>query len=100
MARHYDKIKLNRKQDRRARFTDDDVCRMRELYQKGYTQSVIAGLFGASRSTVSYIVSDGARQRLAEYKRLHPPKRRTAEEARVYMRDLRKYKRSLMKGSE
>lgn len=37
-----DKIRLNRKQDRRARFTDEEVNEMRELYAKGWTQKVIA----------------------------------------------------------
>lgn len=93
-----DKIKLNRKQDRRARFTDEQVEEMRELYAKGYTQKVIAELYGTHQSTVGYIVSEKAHEHLAEYRKANPPKRRTTEESKIYMRDLRKYKRELMKG--
>jgi hypothetical protein len=95
-----DKIKLNRKQDRRARFTDEEVNEMRELYAKGWTQKVIAEHYGTHQSTVGYIVSEKAHKHLAEYRKVNPPKRRTKEEAKVYMRDLRKYKRDLMKGGE
>lgn len=98
MACPCDKIKLNRKQDRRARFTDEEVNEMRELYAKGWTQKVIAEHYGTHQSTVGYIVSEKARKHLAEYRKVNPPKRRTKEEAKVYMRDLRKYKRDLIKG--
>ena len=37
-----DKVRLNRKQDRRAKFTDEQVKEMRDLYAKGYTQKAIA----------------------------------------------------------
>lgn len=93
-----DKIKLNRKQDRRARFTDEEVNRMRELYAKGWTQKVIAEHFGTHQSTVSYIVSEKAHEHLAEYRKANPPKRRTKDEATAYMRDLRRYKRTLSEG--
>lgn len=95
-----DKIKLNRQQDRRARFTDAQVKKMRELYEQGYTQKVIAELFNASQSTVAYIVSEKARKHLAEYRKTNPPKRRTREEARLYKRNLRAYKRGLFKEGE
>lgn len=61
-----DKIRLNRKQDRRARFTDEEVNEMRELYAKGWTQKVIAEHFGTHQSTVGYIVSEKAHEHLAE----------------------------------
>ncbi len=98
MAMPCDKIKLNRKQDRRARFTDEEVKEMRELYAKGWTQKVIAELFGTCQSTVGYIVSEKAHQHLAEYRKANPPKRRTTEESKIYMRDLRNYKKTLLKG--
>ena len=91
-----DKMKLNRKQDRRARFSDEQVKEMRDLYTKGYTQKAIAEIFGARQSTVCYIVSDKAHQHLAEYRKENPPKRRTKEEACKYIRDLRTYKKKLI----
>lgn len=93
-----DKIKLNRKQDRRARFTDEEVNEMRELYAKGWTQKAIAEQYGTHQSTVGYIVSENSHKHLAEYRKTNPPKRRTKDEAKVYMRELRKYKRTLLKG--
>lgn len=100
MACPCDKIKLNRKQDRRARFTDEEVNEMRELYAKGWTQKVIAEHYGTHQSTVGYIVSEKAHKHLAEYRKANPPKRRTKDEATAYMRDLRRYKRTLSEGGE
>ena len=95
-----DKMRLNREQDRRARFTDEQVKEMRRLYAEGYTQKAIAEIFESPQSTVCYIVSDKAHQNLARYRKLNPPKRRTTEESRNYMRDLRKYKKSLFDGND
>lgn len=91
-----DKIRLNREQDRRAKFTDEQVKKMRDLYKKGYTQKAIAEIFGARQNTVCYIVNHKARNHLAEYRRENPSKRRTKEEACKYMRDLRTYKKRLV----
>lgn len=96
-----DKIQLNREQDRRAKFTDEQVKKMRELYLKGYTQKAIAEIFECSQSAVCYIVSEMAHKTLAEYRKINPPKRRTREEACKYMRELRNYKKRLVeKGAE
>lgn len=95
-----DKIKLDRNQDRRARFTDEEVNEMRELYAKGWTQKTIAEKYGTRQSTVCYIVSEKSHEHLAEYRKVNQPKRRTTEEAKLYMRELRKYKRTLLKGDE
>ena len=96
MPSPYDKIKLTREQDRRARFTDADAEEIRKLYSEGWTQRAIAEKYGTCQSAVCYIVSDGAHKRLAEYRRENPPKRRTNEEAREYLKELRRYKRSLV----
>ena len=95
MACKVDKIKLNRSQDRRAKFTDEQVAEMRNLYTKGCTQKAIAELYGTHQSTVSYIVSELAHENLAKYRKEHPPKRRTKEKMRLYMRDLRSYKSTI-----
>lgn len=92
-----DKIRLNRSQDRRAKFTDEQVAEMRNLYAKGWTQKAIAELYETHQSTVSYIVSELAHENLAKYRKENPPKRRTREEAKLYMRDLRKYKSTIHK---
>ena len=98
MASPIDKFNLNRAQSRRAKATDEDVAEMRRLYSKGLTQKAIAEMFNMSQSAVSYIVSLKARENLKKYRQKNPPKKRTREEAALYMRDLRKYKRDLIKG--
>lgn len=98
MASPIDKVRLTRKQDRRARFDDEQVKEMRELYAQGWTQKAIAERYGANQSTVCYIVSEYARDGLAKYRKINPPKRRTKEEACGYMRNLRQYKKDLLKG--
>ena len=92
MPSKVDKIKLTRKQDRRAKFDDKQVKEIRELYAKGYTQKAIAEIYKTNQSTICYIVSDKAHQHLAAYRKTNPPKRRTKEEARNYQRNLRSYK--------
>lgn len=91
----YEKLKLTRAQDRRAKATDEQVREMRELYENGMTQREIAQKYGLGRSTVCYIVSDRARENLAKYMKIHPRRRRTKKEAAEYMRELRSYKKSL-----
>lgn len=95
MACKVDKMRLTRKQDRRARFTDEQVKEIRELYAKGYTQRAIAEIYRTCQSTIGYIVSEDAHRHLAEYRKINPPKRRTKEESKTYMRDLRAYKKEL-----
>lgn len=96
-----DKIRLNREQDRRTKFTDEQVNKMRKLYSKRYTQKEIAKMFNTRQNTVCYIVSDKAHRHLAVYRQDNPPKRRTKEESCTYMRDLRNYKKNLLeKGGE
>lgn len=92
-----DSLNLNRAQSRRAKATDEDVAEMRRLYSKGITQKAIAEMFNMSQSAVSYIVSPKARETLRKYRQRNPPKRRTKEEAALYMRDLRKYKKDILK---
>lgn len=92
-----DSLKLNRTQDRRAKATEEEVAEMKNLYDKGATQKAIAEMFNMSQSAVSYIVSHKARENLRKYRQKNPPKRRTKEEAALYMRDLRKYKKEILK---
>jgi predicted transcriptional regulator len=92
-----DKIVLTRKQDRRYKTTKEDCEEMRKLYKKGFTQKEIAKKFGVCQATVGYIVSEKVKATLHEYRQKNPPKRRTTEEAREYMRALREYKRKLSK---
>ena len=92
-----DALNLSRAQSRRAKASDEDVAEMRRLYSKGLTQKAIAEMFNMSQSAVSYIVSPKARENLRKYRQKKPPKRRTKEEAALYMRDLRKYKKDILK---
>ncbi len=92
-----DKIRLTRAQDRRAKVTDEQCKEMRVLYGEGIPQYVIAKKYGISQSAVSYIVSPKAHENLRKYRQINPPKRRTTEEARIYKRSLREYKKKLFK---
>lgn len=97
MTSRVDGFKLTRAQDRRAKVTDEDVEKIRSLYDKGTTQKALAEMFHVSQSAVSYIVSPKAHENLREYRLKNPPKRRTREENTLYKRDLRKYKKEILK---
>lgn len=97
MSSKLDKIVLTRAQDRRTKLSDEQIEEIRNLYSSGFTQKAIAGQFEVCQSTVAYIVSDKCRETLRNYRLNNPPKRRTREEAKLYMRDLRAYKRELLK---
>lgn len=92
-----DRIKLTRAQDRRAKATDEEVAEMRSLYARGTTQKAIAEMFNISKSAVSYIVSDKSHEHLREYRQINKPKKRTKEESALYSRELRKYKKEILK---
>lgn len=95
-----DKIRLTRAQDRRAKVTEEQCEEMRALYGEGIPQYVIAKKYGISQSAVSYIVSPKAHENLRKYRQINPPKRRTKEEARIYHRNLRNYKRQFYKAKK
>lgn len=92
-----DKVRLTRAQDRRAKMTEEQCEEIRVLYGEGMPQYAIAKKYGISQSAVSYIVSPKAHENLRKYRQINPPKRRTKEEARNYMRSLREYKRKFYK---
>ena len=95
-----DKIRLTREQDRRSKVTEEQRRKMRALYAEGIPQYVIAKKYGISQSAVSYIVSPKAHENLRKYRQINPPKRRSKEEARDYMRSLRDYKKQLYEKKE
>lgn len=95
MANRIDKIPIPRSHDRRVKLTDDQRRRMKQLYNAGWTQQEIADAFDVSKSTVCYIVSPKAGVNLRYYRQEHPPRQRTPEEARLYMRELRERKSSI-----
>lgn len=95
MPSPFDSIKLTRAQDRRAKTTDEQVTEIRNLYTKGMTQKAIAVMFNISQSTVSYIVSEKAKEHLREYRKINKPKKRSKVEAAQYSRELRKYKKEI-----
>lgn len=96
MPTKIDNYRVPRKYDRRFRVTEEDVESMKKMYAAGIPQHSIAKIFGISQSSVSYIVSEKAYAGLAAYRKKHPSKRRTKEEARNYTRDLRSYKRGII----
>ena len=91
-----DKLRLTRAQDRRTKLSDEQVAEIINLYSKGFTQKSIANKFGVRQNTISYIVSEKSKETLRNYRQENPPKRRTREEASLYMKDLRNYKKSLL----
>lgn len=100
MPSKIDTYKLPREYDRRCKTSEEDVVKMQELYHMGFSQKVIADTFGISQSAVSYAVSEKAKASLAEYRKYHPPKRRTKTEAREYAKSLREYKKKLIEQQE
>lgn len=95
MANRIDKVPMPRSHDRRVKVTDDQRRRMKQLYNAGWTQQEIADHFGVSKSAVCYIVSPKAGVNLRYYQQEHPPKPRTTEESRLYMRELRERKSNI-----
>lgn len=96
MPTKIDTYKLPRKHDRRYKTSKEDETQMRELYHSGMSQKDIADIFGISQSSVSYIVSDIAKNNLIEYRKRNPSKKRTKEQAREYAKSLRAYKKELI----
>ena len=92
-----DKIRLTREQDRRAKVTEAQCEEMCALWNEGMLQREIAEKYGMSQSAVSYIVSQQARDNLRKYRQINPPRRRTREEENEYLRDLRSYKKQILK---
>ena len=92
-----DKIRLTREQDRRAKVTEAQCEEMCALWNEGMLQREIAEKYGMSQSAVSYIVSRQARENLRKYRRKNPPRRRTRQQANEYLRDLRSYKKQILK---
>ena len=97
MPMRVDKIRLTRAQDRRAKVTEEQCEEMRALWSEGMLQREIAEEYGISQSAVSYIVSEQARENLRKYRRKNPPRRRTRQQANEYLRDLRNYKKQILK---
>ena len=95
MPSKIDKLSLTRSQDRRCKLSDEQVERIKELYLEGYTQKEMGTKFGVCQSTIGYIVSNKSKETLRNYRLENPPKRRTKEEAKLYMRDLRQYKKEI-----
>ena len=99
MPSKVDKILLSRFQDRRCKLTDEQVEEIKELYLVGYTQKEIGRKFGVCQSTIGYIVSKKSKETLRNYRLVNPQKRRSKEEAKLYMRNLRKYKNEIIEKS-
>ena len=95
MPSKIDKFFLTRSQDRRTKLSDEQVEEIKKLYSEGYTQKEIGKKFGVCQSTIGYIVSKKSKETLRNYRLENPPKRRTKEESKIYMRNLRKYKREI-----
>lgn len=96
MSLNIDQIKIPEDKDLRKKVSAEIVRKIKLLYEKGNTQKSIAEEFGISQSAVCYIVSTKARENLRIYRQENPPKRRTKEESKLYMRNLRKRKREIL----
>ena len=95
MPSKYDKIPLPREADKRVKFSQATIDKAVNLYNNGLTQKEIAQKLGVSKSSVGYWVNPNAKKHLAEYKKKHPSRRRSKEEANSYIRDLRRRKKML-----
>lgn len=90
-----DQLKLPWEEDKRRKMTEEQIAEAKDLYKKGYTQKEVAEKLGVSRTTIGYVVSETAKQRLLEYRKEHPLKKRPKEEQSVYIRNLRERKKKI-----
>ena len=96
MPSKFDTFKLPQSEDRRYKLSEAQRREAISLYEQGYTQACIARKFGVRQSTICYVVSSKARETLRDYRKYHPSKGRTKEDGRLYVRELRNRKKTLL----
>lgn len=92
-----EKIKLNEKQDRRKRLTEEQRKEIKELYRTGlYSLNGLAKRFEVSKKTILLIVNSDSAEKAKQYRKEHWREwQRTGEEHNEAIKNTRRYKQSL-----
>ena len=92
-----EKIKLNEKQDRRKRLTDDQRKEIKELYGTGcYSLNGLAKRFEVSKKTILLIVNEESAEKAKQYRKEHWREwQRVGEEHNEAIKKTRRYKQEL-----
>ena len=92
-----EKIRLNEKQDRRKRLTDEQRKEIRELYCTGcYSLNDLAKRFNVSKKSILLIVNNDSAERARQYRKEHWREwQRKGEEHNKAIQNTRKYKQEL-----
>lgn len=92
-----EKIKLNEKQDRRKRLTEEQRKEIKELYSTGlYSLSGLAKRFEVSKKTILLIVNSDSAEKAKQYRKEHWREwQRTGKEHNEAIKKTRRYKQSL-----
>ncbi len=92
-----EKIKLNEKQDRRKRLTDEQRKEIKELYGTGlYSLNGLAKRYEVSKKTILLIVNENSAEKAKQYRKEHWREwQRVGEEHNEAIKKTRRYKQSL-----
>lgn len=92
-----EKIKLNEKQDRRKRLTEEQRKEIKELYSTGlYSLNGLAKRFEVSKKTILIIVNDESAEKARQYRKDHWREwQMVREEHNKAIMNTRKYKHEL-----
>lgn len=92
-----EKIKLNEKQDRRKKLTEEQRKEIKELYSTGcYSLNGLAKRFEVSKKTILLIVNEESAEKAKQYRQDHWKEwQRKGEEHNEAIKNTRRYKQSL-----
>lgn len=92
-----EKIKLNEKQDRRKKLTEEQRKEIKELYGTGlYSLNGLAKRFKVSKKTILLIVNENSAEKAKQYRKEHWREwQRVGEEHNEAIKKTRRYKQSL-----
>lgn len=92
-----EKIKLNEKQDRRKRLTEEQRNEIKKLYGTGfYSLNDLAKRFNVSKKTILLIVNSDSAEKAKQYRKEHWKEwQRVGEEHNKAIKNTRKYKQEL-----
>lgn len=99
---HIDKIKLDRKLDKRVKLSDDDVSEIRRLYfTTNITIKELSKKYNVSITTIRFKINPDLYEDLKDYRKTQPhPIMRNAKEQREYIKELRERKLKMIKYEE
>lgn len=92
-----EKIKLNEKQDRRKRLTEEQRKEIRELYGTGlYSLNGLAKRYEVSKKTILLIVNENSAEKAKQYRKEHWKEwQRVGEKHNEAIKKTRRYKQEL-----